>query len=101
MKALVINNTRSHYGFVIEVEQKRDGSYYDSVTDLIYEARELQFQWQETPVDWSSFRREAAKDILCALIGHKDSGVGTFSFDSTSKVEMAIAIADRLVNRLK
>ena len=68
MKALVINETRSHYGFVIDVEQNRDGSYYDSVTDLVYEARELQFQWQENPVDWSSFRREAAKDILCSMI---------------------------------
>lgn len=51
--------------------------------------------------DWQAFRREAAKDILCALITHKDSGLGTFSFDSSAKVEHAIAIANRLINRLK
>lgn len=56
---------------------------------------------ESAPIDWSSFRREAAKDILCALIGHKDSGVWTFSFDSNAKVEQAIAIADRLINGLK
>ena len=56
---------------------------------------------ESEPTDWSAFRREAAKDILCALLGHKDSGVGTFSFNPNAKVESAIAIADELINRLK
>lgn len=66
-----------------------------------FEPVEQEHSISENKVDWPSFRREAAKDILCALIGHKDSGVGTFSFDSNAKVENAIAIADRLINRLK
>ena len=93
MKALVINETRSHYGFVIDVEQNRDGSYYDSITDLVYEARELQFQWQETPlVDWQAFRREAAKDILCAIVSH---------LGGNANIERAVELADALIEQLK
>ena len=102
MKALVINETRSHYGFVIDVEQNRDGSYYDSVTDLVYEARELQFQWQENPVDWSSFRREAVKNILCAIL---KSDCGHSSLEGhefiTGSVQGAIIFADELIKQLK
>lgn len=98
MKALVINDTRSHYGYVIDVEQNRDGSYYDAVTDLVYEARELQFQWQENPVDWSSFRREAAKEILCAIISG-DKLHCPLSYEEASNV--AIQYADELIRQLK
>ena len=51
-------------------------------------------------VDWSSFRREAAKDILCALIGQNDSSLGSFSFNYKAKVEYAVEIADNLIAEL-
>lgn len=61
-----------------------------------YRAADLVFP--DTPawehIDWSSFRREAAKDILCALcsfppINYKDD------------VRQAINIADELIRQLK
>ena len=101
MKALVINETRSYYGFVIEVEQNRDGSYYDSVADLVYEARELQFQWQESPVDWSSFRREVAKDVLPTLIYFANNGFEEESVNLNYWTCRAIEWADALIEKLK
>lgn len=102
MKAFVINDTRSHYGFVIEVEQNRDGSYYDSVTGLVYEARELQFQWEEnpTPVDWKAFRREAAKDMSCAIV-HSDISGGDGKEFAENVAKAAIMFADELIRQLK
>ena len=45
------------------------------------------------PVDWDSFRREAARDILCAIITDK--------WATKSTVERAVKLADELVNELK
>jgi len=45
--------------------------------------------------DWQSFRNQAAKDILCALIHTTDNIIGT---DSAG---YAIMIADELVKKLK
>lgn len=45
-------------------------------------------------VDWEKFRREAAKDILCAMIHHQN---GTNSIE----VSIAISIADELIKQLK
>jgi len=99
MKALVINETRSHYGFVIEVEQNRDGSYYDSVADLVYEARELQFQGQENPVDWFHFRREAAKDFISGMLANVSPAANQWT--TPEIVSAAIEIADELIKQLK
>jgi len=71
------------------------------IDEAIYEQGYNQAIKDLNDCDWQAFRREAAKDILCALIVHKDSGLGTFSFDSNAKVEQAIAIADRLIKRFK
>lgn len=46
-------------------------------------------------VDWSSFRREAAKDILCALVSDGRTSVNAES------VKNSIAIADELIRQLK
>ena len=43
--------------------------------------------------DWDSFRREAARDILCAIISDK--------WATKSTVERAVKLADELVNELK
>lgn len=44
-------------------------------------------------VDWEAFRREAARDILCAIISDK--------WATKSTVERAVKLADELVNELK
>ena len=44
-------------------------------------------------VDWSSFRREAAKDILCAILQRQ--------YEVMRPVEHAIGIANELIKQLK
>lgn len=53
----------------------------------------------EMTVDWSAFRREAAKDILCALVGNKDylKVIGRIEPETM----LAIALADELIKQLK
>ncbi len=45
-------------------------------------------------VDWDAFRREAAKDIFCAMIHHRNS-------TDPTEVSIAIDIADELIKKLK
>ena len=53
----------------------------------------------EMTVDWSAFRREAAKDILCALAGNKDylKVIGRIEPETM----LAIRFADELIKQLK
>ena len=55
-----------------------------------------------TNVDWSSFRREAAKDILCTLIG-RDDGFVYMQDKRAGEIEVsnAICFADELIKQLK
>lgn len=59
-----------------------------------YEDKELDFEFQ----DWESFRREAAKDILCAIISG-DKLRCPLSYVEASNV--AIQYADVLIAKLK
>lgn len=45
-------------------------------------------------IDWGAFRRETAKDILCAMIHHQNS-------TDPIEVSIAIDIADELIRQLK
>ena len=59
---------------------------------------EAQLQKPEKPTDWSSFRREAAKDILAGIIAN------SFTEDKWTyqqMAEMAIEQADELIKQLK
>lgn len=49
------------------------------------------------PVDWSSFRREAAKDILCAM----NCAPGPYMKSLQEAVHDAIEQADELIRQLK
>ena len=57
---------------------------------------------ESEPTDWSSFRREAAKDILCAIL---KSDCGHSSLEGhefiTGSVQGAIIFADELIEQLK
>ena len=51
-------------------------------------------QQEQPEVDWGTFRREAAKDIFCAMIHHQNS-------TEPIEVSIAIDIADELIKQLK
>lgn len=54
----------------------------------------------ENDFDWESFRAEAAKDILCAMIGEViKQRNGSDLIDNT--VRSAIVITDNLISKLK
>ena len=65
---------------------KNDYEYYRAA-DLVFPDTP---DWDKT--DWSSFRREAAKDILCALASRTALG---------EDISAAIEIADELIKQLK
>lgn len=50
---------------------------------------------EESTFDWQSFRAEAAKDILCAMINH----FGTK--DNLEDIKFSIICADMLITKLK
>jgi len=49
----------------------------------------------ETQPDWSSFRREAAKDILCAII------ISDTARTYGEKCSLAMTVSDELIKQLK
>lgn len=75
-------------------------SYHTNLKDF-YKPEDLDFNIpqeteQSSSFDWQSFRAEAAKDILCAMIQSNYN-----KNRSGSDVEIAIKYADSLVNQLK
>ena len=54
---------------------------------------------ESAPIDWDAFRREAAKDILCALVGNKDylKVIGRIEPETM----LAIRFTDELIKQLK
>ena len=74
------------------------------IEDGILRQKNLSGEWEiideSESVDWDAFRREAAKDILCALIGRE----GLLVVDKRPgeiEVTDAIYIADELIKQLK
>lgn len=72
-----------------------DDGFYDVDTHNIYDADELDFP---QGFDWDAFRREAAKDILAAIISG-DKLHCPLSVEEASNV--AIQYADELIKQLK
>lgn len=59
-------------------------------------------QWTAKVFDWQSFRAEAAKDILCAVLsGGIASGMIGIVPEKEIIVKASIEIADELVKQLK
>lgn len=67
----------------------KDGYEYYRPVDLVFPDTP---DWDKT--DWSTFRREAAKDILCAMISTKSGA-------NPEDITMAIEISDELIAKLK
>lgn len=72
----------------------KDGYEYYRAEDLVFPDT---MDWDKT--DWSSFRREAAKDILCALAGNKDylKVIGRIEPETM----LAVQFADELIKVLR
>lgn len=86
MKAKVIKT-----GEVLEVYQTSTGWASDNLNSVrFFNESDLDFDYCE----WEAFRREAAKDILCAMIHHQNS-------TDPIEVSIAIDIANELIRQLK
>ncbi len=103
MKAKVINSKSEYYGRIVNVRKLEDTRFFANRYQMVYGkgvffGDELDFNI--TPVnnlvsfDWSAFRREAAKDILCALCSFPP-------INYKKDVEQAINIADELIKQLQ
>lgn len=66
----------------------KDGYNYYHSADLVFPDTP---GWDKT--DWFAFRREAAKDIFCAMVSHLG--------DDYSYIERAVFLADELIKQLK
>lgn len=97
-----IKAIRKSDGKIIDVEVHgwngdRPISYHTNFKDF-YKPEDLDFNIpqeteQSSSFDWQSFRAEAAKDILCAMINH----FGTSSIDMDDVVKWT----DSLISKLK
>ena len=70
--------------------------FYDVETHNIYEPDELDFA---SAFDWDSFRRETAKDVLCAIIVTQEPCYQRTSF--AGAICDAIKAANELIKQLK
>lgn len=97
MKA-VIHKTGA-IGEVLGIERRDGVDYVYFESGLCKPVSEVGFlnpyeQYLEDVSDWSDFRREAAKDILCAM-------VSTTNGANPKDVTTAIEIADELIKQLR
>lgn len=97
MKA-VIHKT-GKIGEVLGVERRDGVDYVYFESGLCKPVKEVGFlnpyeQYMEDVSDWSDFRREAAKDILCAMLSSKQEA-------SSQNITTAISIADELIKQLR
>lgn len=76
----------------------KDGYEYYRAADLVFPDTPA---WDPN-IDWSSFRREAAKDILCAVLaGGIANGANGFDAQKEELVNVSIGVADELIKLLK
>lgn len=70
-----------------------DDGFFDVETHCIYEPDELDFA---SAFDWNSFRREAAKDILCSMVrGGYDWG------RRVEQAKLAVLYVEELIKALQ
>ena len=109
MKARIINTP-----IEVEVQPYFPEGMFAGFTDVtgqlqpgmvVYRASDLEFEsYQPLPksVDWDAFRREAAKDILCAIVQHDHLGKEAEGWKfKENAVGIAIIFADELIRQLK
>ena len=88
-------------GREIDVVKFDDWNYRNVKSDHLYGEDELDFS--TVAVDWSSFRREAAKDILAGMLSNpeKISIRGERLATIEGFVNAAIEITDELIRQIK
>lgn len=90
MKAKLINT-----GEVVEVHKTTTGWASDNLnTTRFYNESELDFDYRE----WEIFRREAAKDIVCALLQDNRT---SYSQPYEWFCKQAIELTDELIKQLR
>lgn len=94
MKAKVIKT-----GEVVEVYQTTTGWASVNLNKTrFFKETELDFDYRE----WEVFRREAAKDILCAVLaGGIANGANGFDVQKEELINASIGVADELIKQLK
>lgn len=103
MKA-VIHKTGA-IGEVLGIERRDDGiDYVYFENGLCKPVSEVGFlnpyeQYMEDYQDWSSFRREAAKEILAGMVSHPRVSYG--NMNAGQQARLAIQYADELIKHLK
>lgn len=106
MKARIINTPVE-----VEVQPYFNEGMFAGFTDVsgtlqpgmvVYRPSDLEFIDRPAPlepiVDWSSFRREAAKDIICAML--QDTRI-SYSQAYEWFCQQALELADELIKQLK
>lgn len=74
-----------------------DGRFLDLSDMTYYDAADLSFDFDD---DWQAFRREAAKDAMCAILSNSKM-VDERSWDYViSVVKNAVGYADELIRQL-
>lgn len=86
-----------HTGEWITVNPCNDG-FYDVGTHDIYEPDELEFAAE---FDWQSFRREAAKDLLCAIVAREAPQYSCGRRNIQLRAYEAVEWADELIKQLQ
>ena len=94
MKAKVIKT-----GKIVNVVPM-DGNWCDPSEVRYYSDEELDFS--STTEDWAAYRREAAKDILCAIVRSNQTDDNNKPFRTFEDLAMAsVACADELIKQLQ
>ena len=91
MKAKVIKT-----GEIINVVPM-DGNWCDPSEARYYNDEELDFS--PATEDWDAYRREAAKDILCAIV--RRAGFTLDTHGRELEIDTALNYADELIAKLK
>ena len=107
MKAVIL--ATGAIGEVLGIERRDDGNdYVYFQSGLCKPISEVGFlnpyeQYEEDCYDQADFRREAAKDILCAILangGQTDDNDNSFA-TSDECITFAVRMADKLIAKLK
>jgi len=110
MKARIINTPVE-----VEVQPYFNEGMFAGFTDVsgslqpgmvVYKPSDLEFIDRPAPlkpiVDWSAFRREAAKDLLCAVLsGGISAGAKGFIKEKEEVIQGVLEVTDELIKQLK
>lgn len=86
-----------HTDTIIDVVREPLGWLWNSIQGRVYLDKEELVFLDSDNIDWQSFRAEAAKDVLCAIIQSGYYGEERIVHQS----ELAVKYTDELIKKLK